>query len=37
MTERILEKDPDLDAPENAGLKHFLQGQHGRTQWSRIS
>jgi ATP-dependent DNA helicase RecG len=37
MTERILEKDPDLEAAENAGLKHFLQVQHGRTQWSRIS
>lgn len=37
MTERILEKDPDLDAAENAGLKHFLQAQQGKTQWSRIS
>jgi ATP-dependent DNA helicase RecG len=37
MTERILEKDPDLDAAENTGLKHFLQAQQGKTQWSKIS
>jgi len=37
MAERILERDPDLEATENAGLKHFLQAQHGKTQWSKIS
>jgi len=37
MAERILDKDPDLEAAENAGLKHFLQAQHGKTQWSKIS
>ena len=37
MAERILDKDPDLEAAENVGLKHFLQAQHGKTQWSKIS
>ena len=37
MAERVLEKDPDLAAEENKGLKAFLQGQHGKTQWSKIS
>lgn len=35
--ERVLEKDPDLTTEENKGLKAFLQGQHGKTQWSKIS
>jgi hypothetical protein len=35
--ERILEKDPDLAAEENRGLKAFLQAQHGKTAWSKIS
>ena len=37
MADRILEKDPDLEAMENTGLKQFLQAQHGKTQWSKIS
>jgi ATP-dependent DNA helicase RecG len=37
MAERVLEKDPDLTMEENRGLKAFLQGQHGKTQWSKIS
>ena len=37
MADRVLEKDPDLESAENAGLKHFLQVQHGKTQWSKIS
>ena len=37
MAERVLEKDPDLAGEENKGLKAFLQGQHGKTQWSKIS
>jgi ATP-dependent DNA helicase RecG len=37
MAERLLEKDPDLAAEENRALKAFLQGQHGKTQWSKIS
>lgn len=37
MAERVLEKDPDLTGEENRGLKAFLQGQHGKTQWSKIS
>jgi ATP-dependent DNA helicase RecG len=37
MAERVLEKDPDLSTEENRGLKVFLQGQHGKTQWSKIS
>ena len=37
MAERLLEKDPDLSTEENKGLKAFLQGQHGKTQWSKIS
>jgi ATP-dependent DNA helicase RecG len=37
MAERVLEKDPDLSTEENRGLKAFLQGQHGKTQWSKIS
>ena len=37
MVEMILEKDPDLAAEENRGLKAFLQSQHGKTAWSKIS
>ena len=37
MAEKMLDKDPDLEAAENTGLKVFLQAQHGKTQWSRIS
>jgi ATP-dependent DNA helicase RecG len=35
--EKILEKDPDLVSAENVGLKAFLQSQHGKTAWSKIS
>ena len=35
--EKILESDPDLSAEENRNLKTFLQMQHGKTQWSKIS
>jgi ATP-dependent DNA helicase RecG len=35
--EKILEKDPDLVSAEHAGLKAFLQSQHGKTAWSKIS
>jgi ATP-dependent DNA helicase RecG len=37
MAERILDKDPDLELPENLDLKSFLISQKGKTQWSRIS
>jgi ATP-dependent DNA helicase RecG len=37
IAEKILEKDPDLVSAENAGLKAFLQSQHGKTAWSKIS
>ena len=37
VAEKILEKDPDLVSAENVGLKAFLQSQHGKTAWSKIS
>jgi ATP-dependent DNA helicase RecG len=37
LAEKMLDKDPDLEAAENTGLKVFLQMQHGKTQWSKIS
>ena len=37
IAEKILEKDPDLVSAENVGLKAFLQSQHGKTAWSKIS
>lgn len=33
----LLEVDPDLTAEENQALKSFLQSQHGKTAWSKIS
>jgi len=33
----VLDADPDLMAEENRGLKVFLQSQHGKTAWSKIS
>jgi ATP-dependent DNA helicase RecG len=33
----VLEKDPDLVMEENKALKAFLQSQHGKTAWSKIS
>ncbi len=35
--ENILEKDPDLTGEPNRPLKTFLQAQHGKTAWSKIS
>jgi ATP-dependent DNA helicase RecG len=33
----LLDEDPDLIAEENRILKAFLQSQHGKTAWSKIS
>jgi ATP-dependent DNA helicase RecG len=33
----LLDEDPDLAAEENRVLKTFLQSQHGKTAWSKIS
>jgi len=33
----ILDKDPDLSAPENQPVKNFLQEQKNKTAWSKIS
>jgi len=33
----LLDKDPDLAMEENKALKAFLQSQHGKTAWSKIS
>lgn len=33
----IIEKDPELNSAENLPLKNFLQSEHGKTAWSRIS
>ncbi|MBS1664291.1 MAG: ATP-dependent DNA helicase RecG [Bacteroidetes bacterium] len=33
----LLEEDPDLTGEENRLLKAFLQSQHGKTAWSKIS
>ncbi|MGH2642706.1 MAG: ATP-dependent DNA helicase RecG [Chitinophagaceae bacterium] len=35
--EEILETDPDLNQPENQGLKDFLISQKDKNQWSKIS
>jgi ATP-dependent DNA helicase RecG len=37
MTEKILDADPDLTAPENSRLKDYLQSLQGKTAWSKIS
>ena len=34
---KLLEDDPDLIAPQNMKLKNYLNAQHGKTQWSKIS
>ncbi|HEY4109277.1 ATP-dependent DNA helicase RecG [Puia sp.] len=34
---QLLDKDPDLATEENKALKAFLQSQHGKTAWSKIS
>ncbi|WP_431214345.1 hypothetical protein ACQ86N_05735 [Puia sp. P3] len=33
----LLEEDPELVAEENRALKVYLQSQHGKTAWSKIS
>ncbi|HVU95071.1 MAG TPA: ATP-dependent DNA helicase RecG [Puia sp.] len=33
----LLDKDPDLATEESRALKAFLQSQHGKTAWSKIS
>jgi ATP-dependent DNA helicase RecG len=33
----LIEGDPELSTPEQAGLKQFLQEKRGATQWSKIS
>jgi RecG-like helicase len=37
LTEKLLENDPDLILPEQAGLKKFLQYGQGKNPWSKIS
>jgi ATP-dependent DNA helicase RecG len=37
MADMILDKDPDLSAPDQSGLRNFLQLERGQTQWSKIS
>ncbi|MDP4149115.1 MAG: ATP-dependent DNA helicase RecG [Bacteroidota bacterium] len=37
MAESILDKDPELRAEDNKGLRTFLMLQKGKTQWSKIS
>ncbi len=37
IAEILIEKDPDLNSPENLRLKNFLQLQKGKTMWSKIS
>lgn len=37
MASRLLLEDPELTAPGNTCLKQFLQGQKGKTAWSKIS
>ena len=34
---KLLDEDPDLIAPQNIRLKNYLNAQHGKTQWSKIS
>jgi ATP-dependent DNA helicase RecG len=35
--EQLLEKDPDIELPENAPVKNFLVSQKGKTKWSKIA
>ncbi|MEP6595591.1 MAG: ATP-dependent DNA helicase RecG [Ginsengibacter sp.] len=37
IAEKIIEKDAELNSPENLRLKTFLQLQMGKTMWSKIS
>ncbi|PUZ29263.1 ATP-dependent DNA helicase RecG [Chitinophaga parva] len=35
--EKLLQDDPDLQLPENQGLREYLQLLQGKSQWSKIS
>jgi ATP-dependent DNA helicase RecG len=35
--ENLINADPSLSLPENAGLRFFLSAQKGKTVWSKIS
>jgi ATP-dependent DNA helicase RecG len=35
--EQLLEKDPDIELPENLPVKNFLVSQKGKTKWSKIA
>lgn len=35
--EQLLEKDPDIELPENVPVKNFLVSQKGKTKWSKIA
>ena len=37
MAEEMIEKDPELTAPQNSPLKQYLLSLKGKTPWSRIS
>ncbi|HVM87102.1 MAG TPA: ATP-dependent DNA helicase RecG [Puia sp.] len=37
MAWKLLDNDPDLSNPQSMKLKNYLNSQHGKTQWSRIS
>ena len=37
MAEKIIAEDATLSKAENQGLKNFLEGQRGKTAWSKIS
>jgi ATP-dependent DNA helicase RecG len=37
VAEMMLESDPELASGDNKALKSFLQSQHGKTAWSKIS
>jgi ATP-dependent DNA helicase RecG len=37
VAEEIVEKDPEIDLPENEALKNYLMSLQGKTPWSRIS
>ena len=37
IPEEIVEKDPELERPENDPLKKYLLSLKGKTPWSKIS
>jgi len=37
FAENIIVNDPELQSPENLGLKQYLMSLHGKTPWSKIS